>query len=686
MAKKKHSLKSIVLQWIMAATGVLAALHAVPGNVWAQHPHGRVPQERSSAADADRSKAINLDDELAKDQPADRAAAYYHFAIARLYESSDDVERAISELREAVKFDWESSRLRSEFATTLFRAGSFAEAVAEVRKAVALDKNNADAHYLLGFFTLRMAGANSQKQINEAIREFEEVIRIDPEDSRGYLSLGQIYISQKDYETAIKYLEKYLSLAGDSPEGFYLLATAYEAAGKKGQAIENLKKLLAINPGLDRATNMLIDLYARSNDVDNLIDLLRKAVAAEKSNPVRRKQLATVLLNARRYDEASAELLSQIEADENNALAYVQLGRAYAGLRQIDKAHEAFVKARQIESDDKEVLYYLSLAYEEIGESEKAVEQLKSLFDGTTKMSGIYTPQEREERLTYLRQMGVIELRMGDPTKAVVTLSRLTDLSDNPRDFELLVTAYRNGKDYEKALASSEEAIKKFPEDKYLKHQKALTLAQRGQAGPAAALIDALIERDPKDLENYTTLCEVYIQSKDFDKAEKTILKAATIDTANDSLRFRLATVYERSKAYDKAETLFLDLLQKNPKNAETLNYLGYMLADRGVKLEKALDYVKKAVELDPNNGAYLDSLGWAYFKLNQLNLAEENLRRAVSRLKNDPTIHEHLGDLYFKTGDLNRAEEAWQKAVANGNEAEEIAKVKTKLQNLKKR
>lgn len=217
-----------------------------------------------------------------------------------------------------------------------------------------------------------------------------------------------------------------------------------------------------------------------------------------------------------------------------------------------------------------------------------------------------------------------------------------------------------------------------------MKYQKALILAQQGQGPQAVALIDPFLARDPKDIESYTTLSEVYVQLKDFDKAESTLLKATAVDASNENLRFRLATVYERAKAYDKAEAIFLELLQKNPKNAETLNYLGYMLADRGVKLDKALDYVKRAVQLDPNNGAYLDSLGWAYFKLNQLSLAEENLQRAVARLKNDPTIQEHLGDLYYKTGNLTKAEEAWQKAVANGNEAEDIEKVKGKLQKLK--
>lgn len=664
-------------------TALLAAL-TLPPAMLAQK--SRVPKERSEAQGEPKSKAINIDDELRKGQVPDRALAYFHYSIARLYEASDDAERAISEYREALKYDWESSTLRSELAATLFRAGSFTEAITECRKAIALDKNNADAHYMLGFFTLRLAGANGKKQLQEAIKEFEEVIRIDPEDPRGYYSLGQIYLGEKDYDTAIKYLEKFLLLAGENGEGYFLLATAYNAAGKKPQAIDNLKKLLALNPNSDRALGMLLDLYARSNDLDNLVDLLRKVIASEKSNPTRRKQLATVLLTAKRYAEAATELKSQIEAEPNDALAYVQLGRAYAGLRQPEKATEAFEKARALDSEDKEVLYYLALAYDENGQSDKALAQLQELYDNTTKMSGIYTPQEREERFSYLRQMGLIHLRLGEPGQAITPLSRLIELSENPRDYELLVSAHRANKDLDKALSLSDEAIRKFADDKYLKYQKALLLAQQGKESQAVDLINPLITRDAKDIESLTTLSEIYVQTKAFDKAESTLLKAANLDSSNENLRFRLATVYERAKSYDKAEAAFLEVLQKNPKSAETLNYLGYMLADRGVKLDQALTYVKKALELDPNNAAYLDSLGWAYFKLNELRLAEENLQAAVARLKNDPTIHEHLGDLYFKTGDLHKAEEAWQKAIAHGNESDEIEKVRVKLQKLKQR
>jgi len=115
------------------------------------------------------------------------------------------------------------------------------------------------------------------------------------------------------------------------------------------------------------------------------------------------------------------------------------------------------------------------------------------------------------------------------------------------------------------------------------------------------------------------------------------------------------------------------------------------MLADRGVRVEEGLGYIKKAVQLDPANGAYLDSLGWAYFKLGNYEVAEEQLRKASERMRTDPTVQDHLGDLYLKTGRLKQAAAHWERALAEWNrtvpaevETTDVAKVQKKLESAK--
>ena len=154
---------------------------------------------------------------------------------------------------------------------------------------------------------------------------------------------------------------------------------------------------------------------------------------------------------------------------------------------------------------------------------------------------------------------------------------------------------------------------------------------------------------------------------------------------------FVQGSIYERQKKYDLAEESFHKVLADDPKNAMALNYLGYMLADRGTRLEEALGYIRRAIALDPQNGAYLDSLGWAYFKMGNYELAEENLRRASERIGNDPTIHEHLGELYQKTGRLKlaasnweRALEEWKKTVPAEVDTDSVARMQKELETVR--
>jgi len=134
-------------------------------------------------------------------------------------------------------------------------------------------------------------------------------------------------------------------------------------------------------------------------------------------------------------------------------------------------------------------------------------------------------------------------------------------------------------------------------------------------------------------------------------------------------------------------------VLALNASNASALNYLGYMFADRGVKLEEAHTLIHKALELEPQNGAYLDSMGWVYFRMGNLSEAESYLLRALDRVTHDPAIHDHLGDVYFKAGRLKDAISQWQfslKAYENSAPGEvehaEVVKVQKKLEGAKVR
>ena len=166
------------------------------------------------------------------------------------------------------------------------------------------------------------------------------------------------------------------------------------------------------------------------------------------------------------------------------------------------------------------------------------------------------------------------------------------------------------------------------------------------------------------------------------DQAEK----LASSDDDKTEIYFMRGAMYERMKKYEDSEAAFRQVLAVDPNHAETLNYLGYMLADRNIKLEEASQMIKKALSIAPNSGAFLDSLGWVYYRQGKLSEAEGLLQRALDKGQ-DPTIHEHLGDVYFKEGKTNEAVAQWQASLKGFQNAapseadpEEAAKVTKKL------
>ena len=253
----------------------------------------------------------------------------------------------------------------------------------------------------------------------------------------------------------------------------------------------------------------------------------------------------------------------------------------------------------------------------------------------------------------------------------------------------LLINAYRLNHQFDKALSLGKSEYEKNPGNaKDVGLVYARTLADAGKPKEGAEILARMLQSDPSNVDICVNLSQVYVQGKKFADAEKVLRQAEEKnlgDPDREKVKFQLASVYERSKDFDRAESLFKELLKENPKNAMVLNYIGYMLADRGVRLQEALQYVQEALTVEPNNPAYLDSLGWAFYKMNDLTNAEKYLLQAVGLTKNDPTMYDHLGDLYYKTGDYQKALDFWTKSLQNGNptEPDETQKVREKLEKL---
>jgi tetratricopeptide (TPR) repeat protein len=144
--------------------------------------------------------------------------------------------------------------------------------------------------------------------------------------------------------------------------------------------------------------------------------------------------------------------------------------------------------------------------------------------------------------------------------------------------------------------------------------------------------------------------------------------------------------VFDKQKKYADAEAAFRQLISKDPQNAQALNYLGYMLAERGERLDESVALLTRALKIEPDNGSYLDSLGWAYYKDGKIEEAAEQLKRASDQLTTNSVIQDHYGDVLFKLSRYDDAIAAWTRALAGDGDSIDRGNIDKKIRSARQK
>jgi tetratricopeptide (TPR) repeat protein len=203
----------------------------------------------------------------------------------------------------------------------------------------------------------------------------------------------------------------------------------------------------------------------------------------------------------------------------------------------------------------------------------------------------------------------------------------------------------------------------------------------------AARVYEEVLSFDQTRAEIFSELGNIYIQAKDYSKAEEVIGKGLLLFTNNDELNFARSVLYEKTGRFDQMVSSLKRTIEINPKHADALNYLGYSYADKGINLEEALSLIQRALELKPDSGYILDSLGWVYFRLGKNEEALKQMKRALDTVKDDPVVYEHLGDIYEAAGENKDALEAWDNSLKYQAKEDGLKeRVQKKISKLKKK
>ncbi len=681
-----------IRQAAFSRVALACAAILLPGSSLAQSATQQTPAPASSTPGSPAST-----------QKPDRSAAYYHFGLAHMYEEMatnygrpEYATRAIEEYKLALNADPNSKYLNSGLAELYLRTGRVRDAVLAAQDILKTEPDNLEAHKLLGRVYLQSLGnvqngGPSEKVLQLAIAEYTKIVELKSNDIESRLLLGQLYTLAHDTPHAEEQFKAAQHIDPNSEDVVLNLARLYSDAGDTMHAISVLSAVRAEDrtAKMDYALGMSYDQLKQNK---NAIDSYGKAFDMEPDNLDAERGLAQALLNDNQLSQALKHFETISAADPQDAQTYLRIAEIERRQGHYEQALTTLKKSKALAPDSLEIGFNEALINDSLGRYDEAAQTLQSLVKQTSHADGQYADAEKNNRSIFLDRLANVYHEQNKTDLAVQTYQLMIALGGEnaERGYQGQVDAYRDGKQYDKAMQVAEQAAQAMPKNKAVQLMLAGQLADTGKPDDGIKLAKAQLKGNAEDRDTILVLAQIYTRLRHWKEASDEIDAAEALSSKPDDkiyIYFLRGAMNERQKHYDSAEEQFRKVLALDANNGMTLNYLGYMLADRGVRLDEALTMVQKAVQLDPQNGAYLDSLGWVYFKMGQYALAEANLRKATDRISTDPQVHDHLGELYEKTGRLKLAAAQWEQSlheysrtVAADAEPGDVSKVQKKL------
>ena len=604
---------------------------------------------------------------------AERAEAYRLFLQGRHLEDEGDIEGAVRAYREASALDPDSGELLAELSSVYARRNRNDEAVAVAREALERDADNQTAHRILGLLFAARASERSgtAEDAQVAVRHLEQARETLLTDYNVELTLARLYLQTDAAQTAVDLLEELREDAPGLSEAGMLLARAYEQVGRVGDAVATLEQVVAGGRPSSRVLRRLAELYGKDGRWGDAVEVYERAVDLNPRSARTKRELANALLRDGRPARARDVLADLVSLRPNDVFGLYLLSEVELELGNFDAAEDAARQLIEIEPEGMRGALALSEVYSRKREHRRVVEVLVPLVENADER-GL-----RPDQLAgLLGRVGFAYEQLQDYEAASRIYERGVELMPSSLAFGgRLAQAYIDAGQLEDARRVLGPMQESHGESLTVTRLAARVLGDAGDIDAGVALLQQALRSRTEQPRAYLALAAYHSHYERYDQAIELLESAAERFVDNTSVLFRLGAVLEQSGRGADAERRFRRILELNSEHAATLNYLGYMLADRGERLEESVQLLERAIESDPYNGAYLDSLGWAYFKLDRLDRAEPLLQQASEQMAWNSVIQDHLGDLMLRLGRYADAIAAWERALAgDGHEVERAA------------
>ena len=489
------------------------------------------------------------------------------------------------------------------------------------------ERIRAVAHYATGL------SHELNDQPGQALDEIMRAAQMDLASEPIVIEAVQRCIRARQPERAIDLLTKAIALPNTSGTLYAWLGLAYAQAGKTDLAISANRTAIKKTPQALTPYQNLAQVYLQNSRTNEALQVLDEAARQPVDTPAFLIELADLYVRYSRI-QGQPTIKSRVEGLLDRAadmaptspLQILRLADTYFAIGEIAKAEPFYRELLEEHPEWPDVNRRLAEIYLRSNRKEKAAEQLEALA------------------------------RM-DPT--------------NPQVYLVIGAIAVEEKKYEEAAEQFERAIKLDPDLEQVYYDLAGLKLQLKKPDEARAILDKARSRFKLSfpMEFYTALAchaqEKYTEALNYLTSAEAIARATEPSRLNHLFYFQIAVTNERAGRIEESEKYFRECLKLSPDDPETLNYLGYMWAERGVNLEEAQRFIDKAVQQQPDNSAFLDSQAWVLYKLKRPNDALAPMLKAIEHADApDPTLFDHLGDIHSALGQHEKARDAWRKAL----------------------
>ena len=600
-----------------------------------------------------------------------QAQAYRDYSLAQQSLLRRDYASALDFMERAASQD-DAPDLLLELAQLRFSLNDLDRAQALAQQIVADHPEIADARQLLGDIDVSRArdGRDPEANIARAAEHYRAALDANPADRDACQSLAELYYQTGRLEEAGTLLRTFSKAQLLDPALSLLLGKIDVRLGRFEEAEDILLRIVERAPASAEGADALAALYEYQQKYDKAIAVYTALLKTVQPTAYLQDRVGSLLLRGGHAKEAVAALEEGQRLDPNDSAGLLTLVQAYDAAGDDASALSSCDRLVAREPGNLEARFHRAHLEQKGGESSQALAGYRAIIDLATGRGALTDRESSVLALTY-SQIGLIEMDSRHFDAAAEAFGHALDRSGDPGPelFALLGRARLDGGKPSEAQTVTAEAARRFPDDLDLKVLQGEVLIARGEVPKAREYFRTLLADQGGSPEAYAHVSEALLRQKRFGEAESVLKEGTRLHPGDDGLLFARGAAVERLGKVGEAERFLAKAIRLNPKNAMALNYLGYMLADRGLRLKDSIGYVERALLLDPKNPAYLDSLGWAQFRMALYGPAEKNLRDALRYDQGDPTIREHLGDLLMATGRAKEAIEEWEAALSNGHD-----------------